>query len=371
MVQIIKDPGRWSSFGSSVGRSLGEGLQALAAQKLNDMRNRQALEQKQNMFSNLGYTSADASVLSSLPENLQLAYMTEFTPPGIPQMQANTQLEQAMGALQMKKQPTIAQQPVAVPEATPVISKPVMAPPLRMTTTQRLKAEQMDRKREIEDRRLKSKIAKEERVHQYHVDKETKEVYKAINDEAESAYQADRRISRMETLVGKGDLTRPRWHAILKTISQGVMGHGINLHSLESPDSQEFLKLSQEFLKDAKKIFGARVTNMEIENLLKMIPSLSQSREGKLRVINNMRLYNEGSLIKKKAMDDIISENNGKRPMNLKALVDKRTKKDLDIVAKKVIEGYKPQQQLRKSPGILETLMEQVPNPMDIILGKG
>ena len=140
------------------------------------------------------------------------------------------------------------------------------------------------------------------------------------------------RLDKMETTLEDGDLNSPATVAVLDTISSIFK---LDLHgAFLTANSQEFIKLSKDFLKDAKKFFGARVTQGEINLFLKTIPNLLQSDEGKLRLIRNMRNFNESKKIKHKAMRDIIKENNGYSPRNLKSLVEKRTEKDTQRLAK-------------------------------------
>jgi len=106
-----------------------------------------------------------------------------------------------------------------------------------------------------------------------------------------------------------------------------------------SENAQEFDKLSTDFLKNAKQFFGARVTEGEIKTFLKTVPSLSQSDKGKMRVIENLRLFNKISELRKGAMEDIIAENNGFRPHNIESLVDKRTKEEADKIADEFKSG--------------------------------
>ena len=145
----------------------------------------------------------------------------------------------------------------------------------------------------------------------------------------------------MKELIKEGDLNAPLFSAGLDALENFIpyLGVGINLKSFLSPSSQEFDKLSKDFLRDVKKIFGARVTDNEVRQFLKTIPTLSQTDEGKLRIINNLELFNEAAKVKKQAFDDIIESNAGFRPQNIEQLVKKRTKKQLDAIAKNFISG--------------------------------
>ncbi len=98
-------------------------------------------------------------------------------------------------------------------------------------------------------------------------------------------------------------------------------------------ESQEFNKLSQDFVKNAKDIFGSRLTDADLRSFLKTVPTLSLTDNGKIAVINNLMQLAEGDLIKQKAMEEIVEANGGFRPRNLETLVRKKTKPLLDKLA--------------------------------------
>lgn len=97
-----------------------------------------------------------------------------------------------------------------------------------------------------------------------------------------------------------------------------------------SPNTEKFEKLSAQFLRGAKDIFGGRFTNEEMKAYLDMIPKLSNTDKGKLDIIEDFELFNKAANLKYKAMQQIIKENGGKRPYNLQELVDERVRPQLD-----------------------------------------
>lgn len=193
-----------------------------------------------------------------------------------------------------------------------------------------------------QDEKIK-KLPKLSEKQQLAADKETKGYFDDISKAYKAAREGNMRLDRMVELIRVGRLTWPHVASFLDTLERGLPlweSHiGIDLHSLESDDAQEFRKLSTDFVKNAKDIFGARVTNQDLTTFLKTIPTLSQTDGGKLRVIRNMRLFNDTALLKKKAMDEIINENGGERPRNIEALVDERIADQLDVLAKQFSEG--------------------------------
>ena len=202
------------------------------------------------------------------------------------------------------------------------------------------RAKESSLKAEREKRRETFETRKERVAEQREIDKETLPYFKETLKSYKGAKETERRIGRMENLVREGKLDSPIFSSTMDTISKGIFGFGINLDALRSPDSQEFKKLSIEFLKNAKNLFGPRVTQSEISMFMQMVPTLQQSDKGKLRVINNMKAYNEAEKVKKLALDQIILENNGRRPRNLEMLVNDRTEKQLDELSQQFKRGY-------------------------------
>lgn len=197
------------------------------------------------------------------------------------------------------------------------------------------------------DRARLQKLQKEEREmdlaerkfaykKQLDIDKSTEKTYENILERHKSATENDWRLSKLGALVEKGNLASPLAAALIKTA--GIKGFGIDLSALMNADSQEFQKLSTDFIKGAKAIFGARVTEGEIRLFLQTVPTLMQTAEGKRRVIRNMKLFNQADKIRFNIMSQIIDENNGNRPKNLGKLVEQRAKPQLDVIGKKFSE---------------------------------
>jgi hypothetical protein len=225
------------------------------------------------------------------------------------------------------------------------------------------------------DRAIQHKEAqaalKEERAEQHRINKEVAPAYKEINNDYKAVITDDRRLNRMEELVNKGDLTRPRWHSLLNAMEHGIFGFGVNLHSLETADSQEFTKLSNEFLKNAKNIFGARITDNDVKMFMKMVPDLSQSREGKLAIIHNMKLYNEGIRIKKQASDRVVKENGGRLPYDYEARVEELAAPGLDALAARFSKEERSRAEApTHGPSFMGLPAPELTNPLDLIFGR-
>lgn len=241
--------------------------------------------------------------------------------------------------------PVIKQTQQVLPEQQPIQQEQTARQRLAgLTPAQKLqerKFELQQKKAELQESIANKKLAlqeeKEKRVEQHKINKEVAPIYHEITKDEKGAREDDRRLGKMRTLIARDNLTNPAWHSFLNTAEHGIFGFGINLHALESADAQEFDKLSKEFLKNAKNIFGARLTDNDVNTFMKMVPTLSQSKNGKLAVINNMELYNQGIHIRADAAKQVLKENGGKLPFDFETRVDELAGPKLDQLAERFI----------------------------------
>jgi hypothetical protein len=214
-------------------------------------------------------------------------------------------------------------------------------------------------------------ILKEKRKEQVVLNKDNKPKTKQILDEYKTAVTENRDLDRMEKLINTKNLTRPRVASAIKTLSKGIFGLGIDLSSLMTPESQEFDKLSMGFLKNLKSYFGARITQVEVENFLKTVPSLLQSREGKRRVIYNLRLNNEAKMLKKNALDSLRTKYGNDIPGDVDELVENIIAPKLDALAEKFKAGMPSKIKKEKPEEIIPGPSRIAKRFMDSYFGKG
>lgn len=237
----------------------------------------------------------------------------------------------------------------AEPEVAPpaAVRRLVKAPPKKKPTTfagliskprlskeDRIKVHMLKQKKAESERKMSLKERKFEHKKQQVINKDTRKTYDKIIDDRKAARENNMRLDKMYALNKKG-LTGPVAKGILQSIKKGFWGVGIDLEGLQNVPSQTFDKLAKDFLKNAKSVFGARVTEGEIRLLLKTYPSLNQSKEGRNAIIKILKMFNEAAVIRHEAMDKVIERNDGKRPANLKSLVEKMSGEKLDALSKK------------------------------------
>lgn len=181
------------------------------------------------------------------------------------------------------------------------------------------------------------------------IDKATQKTYEKISESGKTADEDTIRLDQLLDLIETGNLNNPTLMRTIKAFEHkptafkipilGELGNTVGsiLRGMfVTPETEEFEKISTDFLKSAKTIFGNRLTDTDLKMFLKTVPTTGQSDEAKMRVIRNLRVFFEGSQARNKAMDSIIEEHGGFRPRNLDLLIKKRVKPELDRIAKQI-----------------------------------
>jgi len=360
-IQILPGQDRASKLGEQVGSGLGQGLQLLMQQKLQTMLKAKEQAKTSKGLESLGIPTQAASQISELPKELQSLVVKNFLAGSEAQG-----LEQALSSITGEPQaplgglealgasgPQGQEEMVGAQAMVPGGEEEVVAEQLkpmnrfqeilkspRLKPEHRLRIEQMAQQERFAEKKLTAAERKEKALEQRETDKETLPYYKEVLKATKDSKDNQRRLGRMEELTRKGKLDSPVVSSLLDATSKGIFGVGVNLDSLRSPDSQEFKKLSTEFLKNAKSLFGNRITDNEVRLFMQMVPTLTQSDQGKMRVINNMKAYSDAEILTKNAMDKIIEQNNGRRPRNLETLVEKSVGTELDKLSQEFKKGY-------------------------------
>lgn len=292
--------------------------------------------------------------------------------------------------LQPQQQMRPEQETPEVVEQQPVIAPEVIEPVKPLTAKEKSSATKEEKKLAHEQKKLSDK-------EQVEAQKETKKYYDKVLEVEKSAQEADNRLDRMSKLVEKGNLPFSSYYSLLKNLEEkvtpttgagagaviggalggfaggapslglgavpgsvaggatgaaigGAIGGLINpvvgvlrsIQRLTSPDTEEFEKLSNQFIGGAKAIFGSRVTDNDLKAFMAQIPTLSNTDEGKKKIIHSMKIANEAEHIRADAMKEIIKENGGKRPFDLPLQVEERAKPEIEKLAEKFREGIQP-----------------------------
>lgn len=307
-LQILNELGQ----GEQLGQMLRTGLQGLAQSKLQQMQQQKTAS---SLGSLLGGLSADqARSLSMLPPELQQQFIKSEL-----QRPSEEAYAQALGL------GGLGGQQAGIP-ALSGLGQPQADTSLTQIGSEKLP--RLNQRQATELAKLQEKRAGRLEKKEADLFKETKADRKEILESSQAAKQDLQDLKRLEELDKTGKLTSPAYNEFLTR-------SGLDIPALRSPESQEFLKIRQSFLRDAKKYFGSRVSNFELEQFLKTIPDLSQTPEGRKRVIANLKRFNRLPIERKKAMNEVLDKNDGIPPRDFLEQIDKKMKRRLDGIAEK------------------------------------
>lgn len=178
----------------------------------------------------------------------------------------------------------------------------------------------------IAQKRLEVAERKEEREAKLSAYKLTQNERKEINDRVKIADQNLHELDRLDELENQ-NLESAGYYEFLKR-------SGLDIPALMNPASQEYDKISTGFVRNGKAIFGNRITDNDLNLLLKLIPTLSMSPEGRKRVRADLRYLSKADKAYGEMANEIIRENNGIPPYNLSEQINERVGKKLDLLSK-------------------------------------
>ncbi len=349
------------SLGALTGQSLGTGVGG-ALQQLTNMKLHQVQQQKTAQgLQSLGFNPQESSALANLdPQTLQQVVKQKLASPGnqayLEALQGILGGPQQQGQLPQVGQQGEAPQVQGITQKSSGISSILGKPGINQQ--QATKLAELGLKQQEIGRKEKETLRKEDIKKQFEINKETRPVVEKINKEAKSAKANDMRLNRIEKLNEEGNLGIPIFNSAIKTISNGVFGFGLDLKGLMTKDAQELEKLSTDFVKEAKDIFGSRLTDTDLKTFLQTVPNLYMSKDGRSSLIRNMRAFNEAAKLRQKALNEVIKENNGQRPANIEELIDEKISPELDKISQQFTLGAsaKPAEE----PGILKRIGQGV-----------
>lgn len=349
--------------GGQMGEALGRGLQALAQHTIQRMQERHNINQLGDAYEKMGYPRA----LAYTHPSIQKQYISTWAP-NTPQEQQEQQSQGGMEALQAMQQPQ--QMPSQTPDQLfgqfqpsyqgfnperslmdamtgggmqmPNEQQPQFNLPIQQQPVQQV-AQPVVTQTKASTPKVQAAVnpKMQEQIRQFNERQKVahfnavKQPYNEILSLAQAAEENIERLDRIATLDKKGELQDPLLYSTLNRL-------GLDIPALRNADTQEVEKLSADFLKGARAIFGARVTNYEMVQFLKTIPNLMQTPEGRARVIRNLRLMNQAAILRRDAMQQIIEEKDGDFPLTLRMDVEKRIHPELKKIAEQFKMGAMP-----------------------------
>jgi len=319
-VPIYSVPKGEDTLSTGIGSGLSSILQGLGAGKVKQMQAQQ--------FEKAGVPG----FLAYQPESVQAAYFRNY---GGMQQQAQAQQAKEIGSQEFMN--LLQGQSLGEPQEGPQDAEPTFVPqsPGAKGAQQLAQAEaalQGSNLPPTKKEEILGKIeARNEKLlgQQEKINTQNKKWLEDTTGAFEGSQEADIRLDEMEKLVMGGKLPGPLMAQFAESLEAGIpipgtrSRIGLNLKGLLfSPKGQKFDKLVADFSKNAVKFFP-RVTEGQVKLFLKSIPSLAQSDEGKLEVMQTLRLFNGVNKLKFDTAQQLIENNRGFQPPNLQQKVNK------------------------------------------------
>jgi len=188
----------------------------------------------------------------------------------------------------------------------------------------------------------KQAIAKEERdLSKMQFDsKAVRDSYKQNQDYIDKIYTANEgaevqeaEFDRMEQLIDTGELTN-------STVASLFQMFHLPIELLANPTNDEYNKAAYNMTKNVVADYGNRPLLAEFNVMLRRIPSLLNTDEGKRQIISDMRILMEPAKLKAKALRRIIDESEEKNkplPNDLRGKIQKEIQPELG----KIYDSFK------------------------------
>jgi len=310
------------TFREALDLGLRRGINTLIQDKLEGLSSSKGYSDISSRIQKLGVPQEHADYLATLPHQYQVPLLQEYF--------------QNRTAEQPGSEQSMGQELEQLDQGAPIETQQPAQRPLPASSRERQLFQHADRRKQEQDRKISL-------VERHKADKETLPYYNQLKKESKGSKENLQRLNRMEQLIKKGNLPTSGWSSLFDSLAKGIWGVGINLKPLYHADAQEFEKISNDFVKNAKDVFGGRLTDADLKVFMSTVPTLSLSNAGKMRVINNLRYANEANQVRDKIAEDIIKANGGRRPINLQALVEEMAGPRLDVLAQKFKEENIPE----------------------------
>mgnify|MGYP001569847274 FL=1 len=152
-------------------------------------------------------------------------------------------------------------------------------------------------------------------------------------------HQMNMRLDRMAELNKDDKLSTPALAYLFDKLD-------LPLGILQNPDSEEFQKLSQDLMKNITTYFGNRINVVEVQNFLKTIPTLMNSKEGRERIIKNLKLLMKPQELTYKSYQKIRKKSD-RLPLDIQEQVAEVIEPELNKLSKEFNQGSGPVRVLR------------------------
>lgn len=101
----------------------------------------------------------------------------------------------------------------------------------------------------------------------------------------------------------------------------------ILIPALASPEAQQFAKTINDFTRQAKDSYGSRVTNFDLNQFMRRLPTLANSAKGRKRILEQMNIINDLDKMYEETLHNVFEEHGGVRNIDYDRATDIAFKK--------------------------------------------
>lgn len=94
----------------------------------------------------------------------------------------------------------------------------------------------------------------------------------------------------------------------LKKVNIGIQSGNLIIPGIANAETTQYVKTLQKFLRGLKDTFGARITNLDVDQYIQGLPKLSNSEEGRRAVLRQMQIANQINQLYYSVQKDIINK---------------------------------------------------------------
>lgn len=241
-------------------------------------------------------------------------------------------------AQQELDQEKLKQKPITQKTKGPELVKPSQNKKPTASQLAKLTPKQLDQylKYERDQQKINASEVNAAKQQKHELEKAERPYYQTVVDQYQTSHAELGDLKRLEHLINQGKVVNPTEDHMQRWLSGALK---INLKDLRGADTEEYEKIVAGFIKNAKKIFGARVTNFDLKAFMKTLPELSTSHEGKMRLISSMKAAVEAQQLRYKELKKLMKENDGHIPPYAQMKVEERIKPQIDKYLQQFISG--------------------------------
>lgn len=330
-----QEPGLGTLLGTGLGSGLARSLQNLAQQKMGQLAQRQQQTRMQQALSGLGVPQKTAAAISALPEQLQAEYIKNLR-----RQQHEQVLSQALGGAFGIPTEGVARIPETQLSALfggGALSPQQMVQLAQMQQRERLSQEKMKQREQL----AREKLSAREREQ---IDRETLKPYEKYSVAAEDARNKIPLAEEFIRISLQGKPGSPAGNTMREMIGNMVFGKNVPKDWIYTDDATVQKKLSAQLVKLTLEKMQGRKSVEVLRAIQRTFPNVHQNRDAQIAIAKTLLYEYSMNDLKDRLQDKIIAENAGRRPRNLKSLVEKASKRLEPLIAKKYLPklaGYK------------------------------